>query len=323
MPANKKEDIIAYLEPYAEIFSGRLSFRADMRKITWFRTGGSAAALFQPKDEEDLQNFLKVLPEEIPLVMVGIGSNILVRDGGIEGVVLRLPTQAFGEVNWLSDTQIEVGCALSDKKLAQLTAQKGIGGFHFFYGIPGNIGGALRMNAGANGVETCERVVKVRAMDRAGNIKNLSLADMGYNYRHSDAPRDLIFLSAILEGYKSDPALIATKMEEVKRHREEVQPVREKTGGSTFRNPEGISAWQAIDQAGCRGLAINDAQMSEMHCNFMINKGNATAYDLELLGETVRKRVYAHSGVALSWEIARLGVFEEGRIVEAFSVPSV
>ena len=148
MPANKKEDIIAYLEPYAEIFSGRLSFRADMRKITWFRTGGSAAALFQPKDEEDLQNFLKVLPEEIPLVMVGIGSNILVRDGGIEGVVLRLPTQAFGEVNWLSDTQVKVGCALSDKKLAQLTAQKGIGGFHFFYGIPGNIGGALRMNAG-------------------------------------------------------------------------------------------------------------------------------------------------------------------------------
>lgn len=301
-------------------FRGRLVVNADMSKVAWFRAGGKAELFYQPSDFEDLQYFLQETPKDINLTIVGIGSNLLIRDGGLRGATLRLPTKEFGEVKQISPTRLEVGCGISDKKLAAAALEAGIGGFHFFNGIPGSLGGALRMNAGANQVETRERVIEVRALDRDGHIHVLSKDDMGFSYRHSDARKDLIFVSAIMEGYLSDKEEISAAMEMVVQHREHVQPIREKTGGSTFRNPVHYSAWKLIDEAGCRGLTIGGAKMSEMHCNFMINTGNATAYDLEVLGETVRQKVYDHSGVLLIWEIKRLGDFFPGRVVEPFII---
>src|SRR5690606_19246675 len=205
--------------------------------------------------------------------------------------------------------RIRAGAAAPDKRVAAAALEAGIGGFHFYHGIPGSIGGALRMNAGANGVETRERVLSVRALDRRGEVHQFTNAEMGYAYRHSSAPKDLIFVSAEFEGYAEDADAIRAAMEAVQTHRETVQPIREKTGGSTFKNPEGTSAWKETDKAGCRGLVIGGAQMSPMHCNFMINTGAATGYDLELLGETVRARVLEHSGIKLEWEIKRVGDF--------------
>jgi len=297
---------------------GRLTPNVGMDTVTWFRAGGPADALFQPQDEEDLAAFLRAVPEEIPVLVVGVGSNLLVRDGGIRGFVVRLSAKGFGSAETISPTQIRAGAAIPDKRLATVAFEAGIGGFHFYHGIPGALGGALRMNAGANGVETRERVVEVRALDRQGNLHVLSNADMGYSYRHSEVSKDLIFTSAILEGYAEDVDVIRAKMDEVQQHRETVQPIREKTGGSTFKNPEGTSAWKEIDKAGCRGLTIGGAQMSTMHCNFMINTGTATGYDLELLGETVRARVLENSGIRLEWEIKRLGEFADGKVIEPF-----
>lgn len=297
---------------------GRVTPDAEMDKITWFRAGGLADALFQPADEDDLAAFLKAVPEEVPLTVVGVGSNLLVRDGGIAGFVLRLSAKGFGEAEVISPTRIRAGAAIPDKRVAAVALEAGIGGFHFYHGIPGAIGGALRMNAGANGVETRERVVEVRALDRQGNLHVLSNADMGYAYRHSSASAGLIFTSALFEGYAQDKAAIKEAMDAVQHHRETVQPIREKTGGSTFKNPEGTSAWKEIDKAGCRGLMVGGAQMSPMHCNFMINTGTATGYDLENLGETVRERVLEHSGIRLHWEIKRIGNFRPGREVQEF-----
>lgn len=297
---------------------GRITPDAEMDKITWFRAGGLADALFQPADEEDLAAFLKAVPEDVPLTIVGVGSNLLVRDGGIEGFVVRLSAKGFGEAEVVSSTQIRAGAAIPDKRVAAVALEAGIGGFHFYHGIPGAIGGALRMNAGANGVETGERVVEVRALDRQGEVHLLSNADMGYAYRHSSAPAGLIFTSALFEGYQEDKAVIKEAMDAVQHHRETVQPIREKTGGSTFKNPEGTSAWKEIDKAGCRGLMVGGAQMSPMHCNFMINTGTATGYDLENLGETVRERVLEHSGIRLHWEIKRIGKFRPGHEVQEF-----
>lgn len=297
---------------------GRITPNAEMDKITWFRAGGLAEALFQPADEEDLAAFLRAVPEEVPITVVGVGSNLLVRDGGIPGFVVRLSAKGFGEAEVTGPTTIEAGAATPDKRLAAVAHEAGIGGFHFYHGIPGAVGGALRMNAGANGVETRERVVEVRALDRAGNVHTLSNADMGYAYRHSSAPGGLIFTSAIFEGIPEDKAVIKAAMDAVQNHRETVQPIREKTGGSTFKNPEGTSAWKEIDKAGCRGLMIGGAQMSPMHCNFMINTGTATGYDLEYLGETVRARVLENSGIRLHWEIKRLGDFRPGHAVQEF-----
>ncbi|MCV9908465.1 UDP-N-acetylmuramate dehydrogenase [Brucella sp. HL-2] len=297
---------------------GKLMPDTGMDKITWFRAGGPAQVLFQPADEEDLSEFLKAVPEEIPLLVVGIGSNLMVRDGGIPGFVVRLSAKGFGEVQQVSETQLRAGTATPDKRVAAAALDAGLGGFHFYHGIPGGIGGALRMNAGANGVETRERVVEVRALDRKGDLHILSNADMGYAYRHSSTSPDLIFTSALFEGIPGDREEIKKAMDEVQNHRETVQPVREKTGGSTFKNPEGTSAWKEIDKAGCRGLRVGGAQMSEMHCNFMINTGNATGYDLETLGETVRAKVYENSGIRLHWEIKRLGLFQEGKQVKEF-----
>ena len=297
---------------------GRLTQEAGMDKVTWFRVGGPAEIMFMPADADDLATFLAALPEEVPVRVVGIGSNLLVRDGGIPGVVIRLSAKGFGEAKQLSDTQLQAGAACPDKRLAALALDAALGGFHFYHGIPGSIGGALRMNAGANGVETCERVVEVHAIDRRGERHVLTLDEMGYAYRHSAAPSDLIFTHAVFEGVSADRDEIRAKMDEVQHHRETVQPVREKTGGSTFKNPDGSSAWKEIDKAGCRGLMVGGAQMSELHCNFMINTGSATAHDLETLGETVRKRVRDTSGVSLEWEIKRIGDFSENRIVEPF-----
>lgn len=297
---------------------GRITPDAEMEKVTWFRAGGLADALFQPADGADLAAFLKAVPEDVPVMVVGIGSNLLVREGGIPGFVVRLSAKGFGEAEVVSPTRIRAGAACPDKRVAAAALEAGIGGFHFYHGIPGGVGGALRMNAGANGVETRERVVEVRALDRRGELHILSNADMGYAYRHSSAPADLIFTSALFEGYAEAKDKIRAEMDAVQHHRETVQPIREKTGGSTFKNPEGTSAWKEIDKAGCRGLMIGGAQMSPMHCNFMINTGTATGYDLEFLGETVRARVLEASGIRLHWEIKRIGRFKDGREVHEF-----
>ncbi|MGN6582832.1 MAG: UDP-N-acetylmuramate dehydrogenase [Rhizobiaceae bacterium] len=312
------ETLLASLGGALAHVRGRITPDAEMDKITWFRAGGLADLLFQPADEDDLRLFLENLPMEIPVTIVGIGSNLLVREDGVRGVVIRLSAKGFGEARPVSETRIAVGAAIPDKRVAAVALEVGIGGFHFYHGIPGGIGGALRMNAGANGVETAARVVEVRAIDRKGELHLLSNAAMVYAYRNSGAPKDLIFTSAVLEGYAEDKAAIKAEMDAVQHHRETVQPIREKTGGSTFKNPPGTSAWKEIDKAGCRGLMIGGAQMSPMHCNFMINTGSATGYDLEYLGETVRARVLEHSGIRLEWEIKRIGAFRQGRDVEEF-----
>jgi UDP-N-acetylmuramate dehydrogenase len=312
------ETLLKKLDSKLSGLRGRLTPDTGMDKITWFRAGGPAQVLFQPADEEDLSNFLKAVPEEIPILVVGIGSNLLVRDGGVPGFVVRLSAKGFGEVERVSETQLKAGTATPDKRVAAAALEAGLSGFHFYHGIPGGIGGALRMNAGANGVETRERVVEVRALDRKGDLHVLSNTDMGYAYRHSSASPELIFTSALFEGVPGDREDIQRAMDEVQHHRETVQPVREKTGGSTFKNPEGTSAWKEIDEAGCRGLRVGGAQMSEMHCNFMINTGTATGHDLETLGETVRAKVFENSGIRLHWEIKRLGLFRDGERVEEF-----
>ncbi len=312
-------DGTALLQALSSAFDGlrgRVTADAPMADVTWLQVGGPAQILFQPADADDLATLLQKLPSDIPVMTVGVGSNLLVRDGGISGVVVRLSAKGFGQTNQISETRIEAGAACPDKRLAAAAHFAGIGGFHFYHGIPGSIGGALRMNAGANGTETQERVVEIHALDRSGTKHVLSKADMNYAYRHSGAPADLIFTHAVFEGYREEQDVIRTEMEAVQNHRESVQPIREKTGGSTFKNPPDTSAWKEIDAAGCRGLMIGGAQMSPMHCNFMINTGPATAYDLELLGETVRARVLENSGIRLEWEIKRLGLFRDGQMVQ-------
>lgn len=306
------------LKDQLEGLRGRVFLDAAMDKITWFRAGGPAQMLFQPADEDDLSRFLKIMPQDMPLTVVGIGSNLLVREQGIRGVVVRLSARGFGQAEPLSDYRIRVGAATPDKRLAAVALEAGIGGFHFFHGIPGGVGGALRMNAGANGVETCQRVVEIRALDRRGRVHVLTREQMGFAYRHCSAPQDLIFVSAIMEGFAQERDAIRAAMDAVQHHRETVQPIRERTGGSTFKNPPGSSAWEEIDKAGCRGLMIGGAQMSPLHCNFMINTGTATGYDLEFLGETVRARVLESSGIRLQWEIRRIGEFKPGRQVQPF-----
>ena len=301
------EALLKKLETNLEGVRGRLTPDALMSKLTWFQVGGPADILFQPADEEDLALFLNRLPEEIPVMVVGVGSNLLVRDGGVEGVVIRLSAKGFGMAEDLGNNRLLAGAAIPDKRLSAKALELGLGGFEFYHGIPGGIGGALRMNAGANGTETTNRVIEVHAIDRQGGSHVLSHADMGYTYRHSAAASDLIFTKAVFEGFSDDKEAIQKRMDEVQHHRETVQPVKEKTGGSTFKNPEGHSSWKLVDEAGLRGFRLGGAQMSEMHCNFMINTGNATAADLEGLGEHVRVQVLEKTGVTLEWEIKRIG----------------
>jgi len=277
-----------------------------MAGSSWFRTGGPAQALFEPADEIDLAYFLARLDPAIAVLVVGAGSNILVRDGGIEGVVIRLG-KSFQEVT-IEGLSVRAGGGVPDVKLASAAAKAGIAGLSFFRGIPGAIGGALRMNAGAYGSETKNVLVSCRGVDRNGKIVEVSNADMGFSYRHCGVADDVIFTSAVFAGSPGDSQAILSEMAEITRVRAETQPVNTRTGGSTFKNPPGHKAWELIDKAGCRGLAGGDAQVSKLHCNFLINRGAATAADLETLGETVRARVLETSGVALEWEILRVGL---------------
>lgn len=295
------------LKPLMAGVRGRMQADYPMAKLTWFQVGGPADLLFQPADADDLAVFLAALPADVPVTVVGVGSNLLVRDGGVEGVVIRLSSSGFGFVEPAGALRLRAGAAVLDKKLAAFALEQAIGGFEFYHGIPGAIGGALRMNAGANGAETTNRVVEVEGVTRAGEKIRLSHAAMGYTYRHSAAPDDIVFTAATFEGLEKPRDEIEAEMARVQHHRETVQPVKEKTGGSTFKNPAGHSAWKLVDEAGLRGFMVGGAQMSVMHCNFMINTGTATASDLETLGETVRERVQAKSGILLEWEIKRIG----------------
>ncbi|ABE40616.1 UDP-N-acetylmuramate dehydrogenase [Rhodopseudomonas pseudopalustris] len=300
-------DITPDLKAAMPSLRGRLLGNEPLAPLTWFRVGGPAQALFTPADEDDLGYFLSRLPTEVPMLCIGVGSNLIVRDGGLPGVVIRLAPRGFGDTR--ADGEIVyAGAAALDKRVAETAAAAKLGGLEFYFGIPGTVGGALRMNAGANGRETKDALIDATAFDRSGNRRVLGNADMQFSYRHSGADPALIFTSARFRGTPASPDAIRAKMNEVQAHRELAQPVREKTGGSTFKNPPDNSAWKLIDAAGCRGLRVGGAQVSEMHCNFLINTSDATAADIETLGETVRERVKAQSGIELQWEIKRIGV---------------
>ncbi len=285
---------------------GKLIPNQPMAALTWFRVGGPADVVFIPEDEDDLAAFLKATPDDVPVMVVGVGSNLLVRDGGIPGVVIRLG-KSFARITAEVGGRIRAGAAALDVAVAKAAAEAGVAGLEFYVGIPGSIGGALRMNAGSYGTETCDVLVEARALDRRGNVHTIPVNQMGYTYRHSTAPDDLIFVEALYQGQPGEPETIRTRMNEITSSREATQPIREKTGGSTFKNPEGAKSWQLIDAAGGRGLVRGDAQFSELHCNFLINRGNATAADLETLGEDIRAEVKAQSGIDLHWEIKRIG----------------
>jgi len=290
---------------------GRLKSNALMSSLTWFRVGGPAEVLFTPEDEDDLVEFLGQLDEDIPVYTVGVGSNLLVRDGGVAGVVIRLG-RGFGDLAVKEGHQVSCGTAVPDIRLARFALEHLIDGLTFFRGIPGTIGGALRMNAGAHGGETKDVLIEARAVDRKGNISVLSNRDMKFEYRHSGAPLDLIYTQALFQGKPGTAENIQAQMEKITQLRESAQPIKSRTGGSTFKNPEGEKSWQLIDAAGMRGARVGGAQVSEMHCNFLINEGDASASDIETLGETVRTRVKENSGVDLDWEIRRIGVEKNG-----------
>jgi UDP-N-acetylmuramate dehydrogenase len=287
---------------------GRLAADAPIAEATWFRVGGPAEALFSPADEEDLAYVLSALPRDIPITAMGLGSNIIVRDGGIPGLIIRLGGRAFGAVEVADDCRVVAGAAAPDQYVAKAAAMAGVDGLAFLRGVPGSIGGALVMNAGAHGGETKDLLVEAHGLDRTGASHVFSNAEMGFSYRHSLARDDVVFTGAVFQGRPGDPQAIEAEMERITRAREASQPIREKTGGSTFKNPPGQKAWELIDKAGCRGLRLGGAQVSTMHCNFLINLGSATAADLEALGEEVRRRILETSGVALEWEIKRIGV---------------
>jgi UDP-N-acetylmuramate dehydrogenase len=300
-------DITADLRDAMPQLRGRLLANQPLAELTWFRVGGPAQVLFTPADEDDLAYFLKHLPAELPVHVVGVGSNLIVRDGGLPGVVIRLSPRAFGETATEGDV-VSAGAAALDKRVAETAAAAGLAGLEFYFGIPGTIGGALRMNAGANGAETKDVLIEATGIDREGNKIAFSNAEMKFVYRNCGIDPSVIFTSARFRGTRAAPEAIRARMSEVQDHRERAQPIREKTGGSTFKNPPGDSAWKLIDAAGCRGLQVGDAQVSEMHCNFLINTGNASARDIETLGETVRARVKQNSGIELHWEIKRIGI---------------
>jgi UDP-N-acetylmuramate dehydrogenase len=274
--------------------------------LTWFHVGGPAQVLFMPEDEDDLSYFLGAIPADIAVTVVGLGSNLIVRDGGVAGVVVRLG-RGFNDVT-VDGMRVVAGAAVPDVKVARSAQEAGIAGLAFLRGIPGAIGGALRMNGGAYEGETKDVLVEARAVDRQGRIHRLGNADMHYTYRHCGAPEDFIFTQATFKGTSGDRAAIAAEMDKITESREATQPIKSRTGGSTFKNPPGGKAWQLIDAAGCRGLVVGGAQVSELHCNFLINLGTATAADIETLGETVRKRVKESSGGDLEWEIKRIGI---------------
>jgi UDP-N-acetylmuramate dehydrogenase len=299
--------IVAELIAAMPQLRGRLLESQSLAELTWFRVGGPAQALFMPEDEADLAYFLAHLPHEIPITVIGLGSNLIVRDGGVPGVVIRLG-RGFNAVTVEPGERVRAGAAVPDVRVARAAQEAGISGLAFLRGIPGAIGGALRMNGGAYGREIKDALVEARGVDRTGRLRRLTAADMHYSYRHCGAPDDIIFTQALFEGAPGDLVAIAAEMDAITESREATQPIKSRTGGSTFKNPPGRKAWQLIDAAGCRGLAIGDAQVSILHCNFLINRGSASAADIEGLGETVRARVKESSGVDLEWEIKRIGI---------------
>ncbi|HTQ82803.1 MAG TPA: UDP-N-acetylmuramate dehydrogenase [Pseudolabrys sp.] len=285
---------------------GKLLANQPLAEFTWFRVGGPAQVFYLPEDEDDLAYGLRNLPAEVPIYVIGAASNLIVRDGGVPGVVIRLG-RGFNEIVVEPEHRLRAGTAMLDVMVARAARDAGIAGLAFYSGIPGTIGGALRMNAGAYGGETKDVLIEARGVDREGNVRTYSNAEMGFSYRHCGVPDAVVFTQALFQGRAGDVDAITAEMNEIKKKREASQP-RNRTGGSTFKNPPGMSAWKLVDEAGCRGLRVGDAQVSELHSNFLINLGNATAADIEKLGETVRARVKEHSGVDLEWEIKRVGV---------------
>lgn len=285
---------------------GRYMADAELSRVTWFRVGGPADVVFRPLDLADLQEFLAHTPGDIPLHVIGVGSNLLVRDGGVRGVVIRLGGP-FAQIDVGDDGVVHAGAAAMDANLARSAANHGRGGLEFFSGIPGSVGGALRMNAGAYDTETRDHLIRVSAVDRAGELHRLDAAAMGMGYRRCGVPDDRIFIAARFRTVARERAEIFRRMDEIRQARIDSQPIRSRTGGSTFRNPPGARAWELIAKSGCRGLTRGDAMVSEQHCNFLINRGQASAADLETLGEEVRRRVAAETGITLEWEIRRIG----------------
>ncbi|WP_414473642.1 UDP-N-acetylmuramate dehydrogenase [Microvirga sp. M2] len=300
-------DITPDLKAAMPELRGRLEANAPTAPLSWFRTGGPAQVLFTPADEDDLAYFLQRLDSQVPVLVVGLGSNMLIRDGGWAGIVIRLG-KGLAEVAVEPDLRVRAGAAAPDVKVARAAAEAGIAGLSFLRGIPGTIGGAMRMNGGAYGGETKDVLVEARGVTRTGEVVAFTNAQMGFTYRHSSVPDDVIFTEALFQGRPGNPDDILAEMNAITEARSSTQPVNTRTGGSTFKNPPGRKAWELVDAAGCRGLRIGDAQVSEMHCNFLINHGSASAADIENLGEEVRRRVRDMSGVELEWEIKRVGL---------------
>ena len=311
-------DLTPRFEPWIGRVRGQLIPNQLLGEMTTLRVGGPAQLFFRPADEDDLSYFLRNLPEDIRLTVIGLGSNLLIRDGGLDGVVIRLPAKTFGGIEILDGYRVRVGTAVPDVKVATAAAEAGIDGLWFYRGIPGGIGGALYMNAGCYKTETMDRMVELRAVLRNGDIVTLTHADMGYRYRKSNGPRGAIFTSAVYQGFPGDPEKILTEMRTVTERRERSQPTRAKTAGSTFKNPDGHSSWKLIDEAGGRGFTFGRAQMSEMHSNFLINTGDADAFEVETVGETIRQKVRDKHGIELRWEVRRMGHFVPGREVREF-----
>ena len=284
---------------------GRYEENAALKNLIWFRTGGPAEVLFRPADETDLRDFLKNLSPGVPVHVIGVGSNLIVRDGGVRGVVIQLG-KAFGEIS-LEAERITAGAGATDVALAHQAAAGALAGLEFLRGIPGTVGGALRMNAGAYGSEVADVLVAARAVDRQGEVHTIPAKGMGFAYRHCGVPKDWIFISATFQGQKGDPAAIRRRMDEIQKTREATQPMRVKTGGSTFKNPPGKKAWKLIEEAGCRGLTRGGAEVSPMHCNFLINSGSATSRQIENLGEEIMSQVRKIHNIDLEWEIERIG----------------
>ncbi len=283
----------------------------SLADFIWFRTGGPAEWLVKPKDVGDLSAFLRDLDPAVPVMPVGVGSNLIVRDGGVAGVVVRLP-KSFAKVAIEPGNRVRAGAGAMGITVASKARDAGIAGLEFLRGIPGTTGGAVRMNAGAYGREVADILVEATLVLRDGTVETWPAARFAYTYRHSDTPEGAVVVEALFEGQPGDPAAIGAEMDRIAEEREASQPLRSRTGGSTFKNPPGTKAWQLIDAAGCRGLQMGDAQVSEKHCNFLLNLGNASARDIEALGEEVRRRVREHSGVVLEWEIQRVGVTSIG-----------
>ncbi len=286
---------------------GRLTADAPLAPLVWFKSGGAAEWLFEPADVEDLSAFLADLDPAVPVMGLGLGSNLIVRDGGVPGVVVRLG-KPFAKVERLDATTLKCGGGASGILVSSSARDAGIGGFEFMRSIPGTVGGFVRMNGGAYGREVRDVLIECEVVLRSGERRALALGDLGYTYRHSDLPGGAIVVSAIFRGHPEAPETVQAEMDRIAAAREESQPLRSKTGGSTFKNPQGHKAWQLVDEAGCRGLRKGDAQVSEKHCNFLLNLGDATSADIEALGEEVREKVKAKSGVMLEWEIQRVGV---------------